>query len=842
MKRVKESGAAFRQKKKAREALLKKDEGALLRYIHPKETATNTDQKSTKTENLCELKPLSDSEDPDDSSTTSDHSDSDVKHEPRQEENIPAVHVNNLQDIGQWPNKINNDTRIFLIRQGASLIQNVDFHFTEVIRQGTSTKGQTRNLTRDWFFKSLPNGEKILRSWMIYSPSKTSIYCFCCKLFAEEGSCKSSFNSPDGFNTWWKLNPKVSQHESNASHVQNFTNWKEMEIRIASGKTIDKMEQEVVENKKKQWKSILSRLLDIIRFLAKQNLSLRGHREDTHTEAEVAENKGNFLELVYLLSKYDPVLREHILRIQMGSKYTASYLSPTIQNEFIEILGENVRSKIINQVKEAKYFSMIFDSTPDISHKDQMSQVLRYVVIDGDQVKVVESFVDFIEAKGKTAENIATMILEKLKNDGIDIKNCRGQAYDNAAVMAGQHSGVQKRIKEINPKAEFVACTNHSLNLAGVHAASVAVNSVTFFGTVERVFTFFSSSTHRWDVLSSVIGQGVKRIIETRWSARGDAVSVVKRHFSEIIGVLEKLTGEEENIVTRSEAGLLLGALQSFPFLCFLGLWEPVLREINDTQAYLQTKGLNVQQCDIKLGALEEFLVKNREELVNDGINYAKEVCDDLNIVMERQRRSRKKKHIFGDGSQAAGLPYDIELKAEMFSSLDRVIQEINSRFKQLHELAKKYIFLTPTYLIDEQYECQLTDINHDDIDKNEFLLERKRLQRFIAVATSQGETNMWKEGPLELLQFINKYNLGNSVPNIVVMLRIFLTVAISVATCERSFSKLKLIKSYLRSTMSTLRVRNLGILSIERQLTEQIDFDKVIEDFANKKARKIFL
>jgi len=54
------------------------------------------------------------------------------------------------------------------------------------------------------------------------------------------------------------------------------------------------------------------------------------------------------------------------------------------------------------------------------------------------------------------------------------------------------------------------------------------------------------------------------------------------------------------------------------------------------------------------------------------------------------------------------------------------------------------------------------------------------------------------KEAPLKLLQFIQKYNLGNSVPNIVIMLQIFLTIAVSVATCERSFSKLKLIKNYL--------------------------------------------
>ena len=55
------------------------------------------------------------------------------------------------------------------------------------------------------------------------------------------------------------------------------------------------------------------------------------------------------------------------------------------------------------------------------------------------------------------------------------------------------------------------------------------------------------------------------------------------------------------------------------------------------------------------------------------------------------------------------------------------------------------------------------------------------------------------KEGSLEVLQFSQKYNLG-TVPNIVIMLGIFLTTAVSGATCERSFSKLKLIKNYLRS------------------------------------------
>jgi len=67
-------------------------------------------------------------------------------------------------------------------------------------------------------------------------------------------------------------------------------------------------------------------------------------------------------------------------------------------------------------------------------------------------------------------------------------------------------------------------------------------------------------------------------------------------------------------------------------------------------------------------------------------------------------------------------------------------------------------------------------------------------------------------------------------------MLRIFITIAVSGATCERSFSKLQLIKNYLRSSMRTLRLRNVAILSIGQQLRGEINFDIVIEELATKR------
>jgi hypothetical protein len=66
------------------------------------------------------------------------------------------------------------------------------------------------------------------------------------------------------------------------------------------------------------------------------------------------------------------------------------------------------------------------------------------------------------------------------------------------------------------------------------------------------------------------------------------------------------------------------------------------------------------------------------------------------------------------------------------------------------------------------------------------------------------------------------------------------LTIPVTVASAEKTFSKLKLIKSYLRSTMSQERLSGLAILSIEKNILEKIDYKSLINNFASKRARKM--
>jgi hypothetical protein len=77
--------------------------------------------------------------------------------------------------------------------------------------------------------------------------------------------------------------------------------------------------------------------------------------------------------------------------------------------------------------------------------------------------------------------------------------------------------------------------------------------------------------------------------------------------------------------------------------------------------------------------------------------------------------------------------------------------------------------------------------------------------------------------------------------PNISIAYRIMFTVPVTVASAERSFSKLKLLKNYLRSTMTQQRLNGLATLCIEKKLLDDIDIDPIISEFASRNARRKF-
>lgn len=276
-----------------------------------------------------------------------------------------------FNDPSSWP-FINDKIRTLLIEHGPKQGKNSDFSYSENFEQ--------RKFSADWFFKTLPNGDKIERNWLMYSDVTKSIYCFPCMLFPSQKMSKAFITDPKtGFNDWRKLNPRIPDHENTFDHKSNVFTWKSFEKRLREGKTIDKELQKEILNEKERWKQILKIILDCVRFCCVNNLALRGSSNDI-----TKSNCGIFLNLIELISSYNPIIAQHL----SNSNRRTTYLSNKVQNEFICLLGNSVREKIISNIKEAKYYSIIFDSTPDISHKEQMTQIVRYVVESNDKYTI----------------------------------------------------------------------------------------------------------------------------------------------------------------------------------------------------------------------------------------------------------------------------------------------------------------------------------------------------------------------------------------------------------------------------------------------------------------------
>lgn len=348
-----------------------------------------------------------------------------------------AVH----DDLGYFPlGPIPDNLRMELVQRGTGQIQHKNGPFVVV---------RGRSLSAKWFSKELQNGQLVPRSWLVYSPFKEALFCFCCVLFGRYSrkDCQySSFGNVNvGFRSWQKLSPRVANHEASAIHRQAFLEWKDLEKRITgtcSG-LIDERLQAQIRREQQTWRDILDRIVSTVKFLAEQNLALRGHRE--FLDDDNTENPGNFLALLRYLGKYDPVVRQHLDHASLNPR-SPSYLSHEIQNEFIELLGKSIKKSIVSDIKSAKYFSIMFDTTPDLAHREQMSEIIRYVVISKSpksEVKVKESFLGFVEVHKKTADGLADSITDVLRSNNLQIADCRGQSYDNAVVMAGRKSGVQ---------------------------------------------------------------------------------------------------------------------------------------------------------------------------------------------------------------------------------------------------------------------------------------------------------------------------------------------------------------------------------------------------------------
>lgn len=726
-------------------------------------------------------------------------------------------------DPANWPSHLTDRIRTELVRRGPSKVP-PGFVFRRNESDGRSCHHQ-------YFKKTLVSGEKMARSWLIYSIKNNSLFCFCCKLFSKRNINLTSA----GMANWKHASNYLTSHENSTEHLNCMKAWKELSVRLKSGTTIDKQEMALLEAERVRWRAVLTRLTAIVQSLAIRNLALRGHTETLFTPSN-----GNFLKEVELMARFDPIMKDHLNRVERGTASHNSYLGHHVQNELIDLLSSKIISAIVDDIKQAKFFSIILDCTPDISHTEQLSVVIRVVSLM-EKPHIREHFMGFLEAEESTGQHLESMILTRLEELGIPFEDCRGQSYDNGANMKGKNKGVQARLLEKNPRALFVPCGAHTLNLVVCDAAKGSVDALSYFGVLQKLYTLFSASTQRWAILKNHVSITLKMWAETRWESKVKSVEPMRYQGAAVREALIEVRDHTKDPAIKAEAQSLSEEVGSYRFSICTVVWYDMLSAIQHASKLMQSPNMHVDLAVSLLKKTERDLQSYRATGFVTAQMAAKEICEDMNVeaVLKQKRLRSTKRHFSYESHDEPFSDALRKLEVEFFNVVvDAATSAIKERFSTLENVGKKFGVLTnfPSLAdveLTDQCEALATTLHfkgHSDLDSKELVQEIKNFPDLPSKTMSL----------LELITFMDDKDLLEIYPNFWTALRIALTLPVTVAQAERSFSKLKLIKSYLRSTMSQDRLTGLAVISINHLIGEQIAYDDIIDDFASRKARKV--
>lgn len=497
-----ESGYQKRQKRQKREELTQSQKGDIEKFVikEPQVSPPNDQETSN------HPGPEAIENHPDAIETEGELADSDARVQETESENNFEQVRNNTNDMDNSPALDINDVIASNIGDSPFQPDIFDPRYWDSLNPKqidiVAEKGPKRDLTIEkgpkdrfsrrfsalFYTRILSNGEKCDRDWLVYSKELDRVYCFSCKVFTK-GHRKGQLVN-EGFSDWIHLSERLKEHETSADHVINMTSWYELRNRLQKDQAIDKSTQRQLEKEKEHWRKVLFRIVAIVKFLGKHNLAFRGHSSKLYEDSN-----GNFLGLIEMLAEFDPVIQEHVRRITKDETQV-HYLGPRVQNELIYLLGSAINSEIIKKIKQAN-FSVILDCTPDASHQEQMSLIIRYMDSSSSPVRIEESFMGFLEVNDTTGKGLFDVLEGAVKHLGLDIDDVRGQGYDNGSNMKGKHQGVQKKLLDINPRAFYSACGCHSLNLTLCDMAKSCGRAKDFFGIIQRIYMTFAKSTKK---------------------------------------------------------------------------------------------------------------------------------------------------------------------------------------------------------------------------------------------------------------------------------------------------------------------------------------------------------
>ena len=335
-----------------------------------------------------------------------------------------------------------------------------------------------------------------------------------------------------------------------------------------------------------------------------------------------------------------------------------------------------------------------------------------------------------------------------------------------------------------------------------------------FFGIVQLVFNLIEGSPKRHAVFEDIVKQTtmklktLKSLSDTRWACRSEAVSVIYVQLNEIVKAIEECTESTSDSKVRAQGKGILLQVKSFNFIASLQIMHPVLQLVVKVSKALQSPKIDLCQAveDVESLALALVEMRNSEEEFEDIFIKTKEMCSTLDVQIPNVRK-RKVSVLLEDTSCPSSAFYadtkKEELKLFTYNPvLDRLVENLNSRFAQE---TKNVISATGKLMglnLNDCYKCENKDF---EILTKQFNVNAAELEAEFKLLKSKkrGETdsNFPPKSVPDWINWLSKFQRSSTFENFSAVINKFSTMPVTSCTSERTFSKLSIMKSKLRST-----------------------------------------